>query len=167
MGCANGQSWYAMPFRIKPDLGKVSKNVEKPPNSESCDVFHERVARLYLANQTRELHPEPATLSFDAGSLPGKANVLARKPAADDIHVHGSNSLCIKASHIFIARNARPVLAKDGLAIRVNLAEGDGTESSGTLKPEAEPADAGEEVEDTEHVTPSCPALREAALRKT
>ncbi len=27
---ANGGSWYAMPFSIKPDLGQVSKNLSKP-----------------------------------------------------------------------------------------------------------------------------------------
>jgi hypothetical protein len=41
----NGGSWYAMPFRIIPELGQVSDNSVKPPSKECCDVLHDDVAR--------------------------------------------------------------------------------------------------------------------------
>lgn len=38
---------------------------------------------------------------------------------------------------------------KHGAAMTVDLAEGDGTETSGSFEPEAKAADSAEEIEDT------------------
>jgi len=40
----NGGSRYAMPDRIEPERGQVSKNDSETPKSESIDVFHDRVS---------------------------------------------------------------------------------------------------------------------------
>jgi hypothetical protein len=40
----NGGSWYAVPFRIKPERGQVSENSLKAPSKQSCDVLHDDVA---------------------------------------------------------------------------------------------------------------------------
>jgi hypothetical protein len=48
----NGGSWYAVPFRIKPERGQVSENSLNSPSKQSCDVLHDDVARSYFANKT-------------------------------------------------------------------------------------------------------------------
>jgi hypothetical protein len=53
----NGGSWYAVPFRIKPERGQVSENSLKAPSKQSCDVLHDDVARSYLANNSGVLRP--------------------------------------------------------------------------------------------------------------
>lgn len=41
---ANGGSWYAMPLRIKPERGQVSKNAVQPSTKQRCDVLHDDVS---------------------------------------------------------------------------------------------------------------------------
>ena len=57
----NVGSWNAVPFRVIPDLGQVSEYSSKPSSpvatNEVCDVFHDCVSRLYLANKTGKLGP--------------------------------------------------------------------------------------------------------------
>jgi len=53
----NGGSWYAVPFRIKPERGQVSENTLKSPSKQSCDVLHDDVAGSYLANNSGVLRP--------------------------------------------------------------------------------------------------------------
>jgi len=76
-------------------------------------------------------------------------NILAWEPAADDIH---GNAICPEAigsenCDIVVAGDAGPVLGEDAAAVGIDLAEGDGSHS-GSLEPEAEPADPAEEIED-------------------
>ena len=42
---ANGTSWYAVPFRVIPARGQVSKNTAQPSTKQRCDVLHEDEAR--------------------------------------------------------------------------------------------------------------------------
>jgi len=63
-----------------------------------------------------------------------------------------NNSVCgkssgSKGSHVVVAGDIGPVLGEDGAAIRIDLAECDGSQP-GSFKPEREAADAAEEVED-------------------
>jgi hypothetical protein len=55
---ADGGSWDAIPARIVPARGQVSENLSEPSRSESWRVFHEDVARSYLANHSSHLSPE-------------------------------------------------------------------------------------------------------------
>ena len=74
------------PARIVPQRGQVPENSAKPPNSEHWRVLHEHVSRSYLTHDAGHFSPEPRPFSFDAGSLSGTGDVLARESARDDIH---------------------------------------------------------------------------------
>ena len=83
--CTNGGSRYAVPLRIVPERGQVSENVSKPPSKQSCDVFHDNVARSYLANKPGIFAPETGSFAGQSGTVPGVTDVLAGEPAAYDI----------------------------------------------------------------------------------
>lgn len=53
----NGGSWYAVPFRIKPERGQLSENNVQPSTKQACDVLHDDVSRLYLANNSGVFEP--------------------------------------------------------------------------------------------------------------
>jgi hypothetical protein len=89
---AKGRSGKAVPLRVIPERGQVSKHSPESSSKESCDVLHDDVAGSKLANESRILCPKTRTVSVDPGSLSGEADVLAGEPAAEDIdvwHRHG------------------------------------------------------------------------------
>ena len=45
-------SRYTAPFRVIPHRGQISENGSKPPNIESCDVFHDDESRSKLAHDS-------------------------------------------------------------------------------------------------------------------
>jgi hypothetical protein len=148
---ANVGSWYAMPLRVIPERGQVSKNASKPPAAVSrkdcCDVLHDRVGRSNIPNESSILRPEAAPISLDSFSAPvdaGNADVLARESTADNVAFDVA-----KGSDIIEAGHVGPALLEDGTAVGLDLAEGDGAESPGAFEPEAESADAAEQVEDS------------------
>ena len=53
----NGGSWYAVPFRIKPERGQVSEYRVQPSTKQRCNVLHDAEARSKLANKTGEFPP--------------------------------------------------------------------------------------------------------------
>jgi len=53
----NGGSRYNVPFRIKPERGKVCENGGESSKSECADVFHECEARSYTAHNSSEFTP--------------------------------------------------------------------------------------------------------------
>lgn len=160
----NGCRWYALPFRIKPDLGQRPKDGGKP-TQQVWAVFHDDEAGSYFANEARILEPKPAALTLKSCTAAGRRKVLAREPTADDINGNsiGSKSLCGKFSHVAVARDAGPVLGEDFAGELFDFAERDGfkaivwaTFMSGALQPKAKAADAREKIEDAElgHLTP-------------
>jgi hypothetical protein len=76
------------------------------------------------------------------------ADVLAWEASANEVCVSWSSG---ERSDVSMARDIWPVGSKDLLAVRLALAEGNGTHPS-SLKSEAESADARKEVEDTHHL---------------
>jgi hypothetical protein len=76
-----------MPRRVVPDRGQVPEYSIEPPGPERRDVFHDRVGRSYLANETVELPPEPGAFAVEPEALAGRADVLTGKPAGDDFNV--------------------------------------------------------------------------------
>ena len=56
-------------------------------SKESCDVFHDHVARLKLANEPRKLPPQPRARASEAFTIACKADVLARESAAENVDV--------------------------------------------------------------------------------
>ena len=97
-GLQHGQR-PALPPRIKPHRGQVSKDCSKSSNSEHWAVFHEYESRFHFANDPEHFTPKPGAFASQSQSFPGHANVLARKPAADDIDA-AFPSLSIKGSHV-------------------------------------------------------------------
>lgn len=75
---ASCSRWYAIPFRIEPALGQVSKNGSEPPPSEGGHVFHQDPSGLKLANEPPEFTPEARLRAREPRAFPGVAEVLAR-----------------------------------------------------------------------------------------
>lgn len=74
------------PSRIIPQLGQVSENTSKPSRSEHWRVLHEDEARSNFTDDSGHLHPHPASLALDSGSLAGGADVLTGKPARNHVN---------------------------------------------------------------------------------
>jgi hypothetical protein len=99
MGSANAGSWYAMPFRIEPDLGQITEYSPEPSSiissKEIWDVFHDCVSGSNFANKTGKLAPE--SRSGGVGSFwgephtPCRTDILAREASGNDID--SSNSI--------------------------------------------------------------------------
>ena len=87
------------PLRIEPHLGQVSEYTSEPPRSESWGVLHERVSRSNLANDSSELHPEPASLSVKTFAFTGDGDVLARKSSRNHVNT-ASPLVSVKGTHI-------------------------------------------------------------------
>jgi hypothetical protein len=118
------------PFRVVPQRGQVPENSTKPPNSEHWRVLHERESWSYLANDASELRPQAASLSVDACSFAGCADVLAGEPAADDVNV-SSPWVAVEGLHVIPDREAWQVPVslpgeQDGSAVGINLNSADG-----------------------------------------
>jgi hypothetical protein len=74
-------------------------------------------------------------------------------PRSASVAFGEAQSGCGKLSDISVNRDIWPVLSEHGLAIGIDLAEGDGSHS-GSFEAEAEAADSAEKVEDI-HKTPA------------
>jgi hypothetical protein len=115
-----GRSRKAVPLRVIPERGQVSENALKAPSKQSCDVLHEHVARSKLANHTGVLAPKTRARPVDPGAPAGDADVLAREPSAQDVDPFDCS--CPDVPDIRHAKHVRPVLRKNSLAERVDLA---------------------------------------------
>jgi hypothetical protein len=138
-----------VPFRVIPERRYLPENLIQSARAKDADVFDD-------GPRWPTLLDEPAVLAPEAGTFPGKpctwsskADVLAGEASSDN--VNWPNVEGVEFAHVLEAVDTGPVLSQDSSAIRLDLAEGDGAESPGAFKPEAESADAGKEVEDTEH----------------
>jgi hypothetical protein len=147
VGRAHVGSSYATPLRVIPEGGQVCENDIHPPSKESCDVLHENVSGSYFANDTGVLRPKTRAGATDPGSLSGLADVLAGEPAAED--VDGGDGGRGNSPDIPHAKHVRPVLLKNSLAERVDLALPHAAHTC-ALEAEVEPADPGEEASERE-----------------
>jgi len=128
---ADGGSWDAIPSRIVPARGQVSENLSEPSRRESWRVFHEDVARSYLANHSRHLSPEPgAEPEIHPESAASHADVLAGEAAGDDVDVASPGS-CVKSLNVIPDGEAlEPPVSLSGeengasVAIKLNSADG-------------------------------------------
>jgi hypothetical protein len=148
----HGVTANTIPFRIIPELGKVTEHSLKSSANKSPDVFNEDEARSKLANEAPIFRPKAASFAFDADALPGLADVLAGEAAADCVNGNSiaGQSLGGKLSHVMIAGNLRPMLRQHAPAERVNLAERDSLKSARALQSKIEAADAREQREDAQ-----------------
>jgi hypothetical protein len=82
----NGESRYAVPLRIKPDLGKVSEYLVQPSSKQRCDVLHDDVAGSNLANNSGVLGPETRASALNSCALACDGDILAGESAADEVN---------------------------------------------------------------------------------
>jgi hypothetical protein len=94
------------PSRIKPHLGQVSEYTSESSSNECWRVFHEDVARSYLANDAGHFHPESAALAVDPGTASGDADVLAGKAARHHVN-NASPRPSVKGSDVIPNRERR------------------------------------------------------------
>jgi len=83
---ANGGRGEQIPFRIEPDVGKVTEDSGKSsePN-KSGDVFQQHETRSHLADDLEALGPEPV-LAVNSGPPPRGREVGAGEAGSNDIH---------------------------------------------------------------------------------
>lgn len=74
------------PLRIEPCFGKVSEDDAESPFVEERNVLHEDVARSHLANNARDVRPEPP-LVLEAALFSRGAEGLAGEARSDDVHL--------------------------------------------------------------------------------
>lgn len=144
----NGRRRDAIPFRVVPALGQASENSAHPPTKQRCNVFHDDVFRSYSANDSEHVEPQPAAVAFNARASAGVRKILAREPTTNNV---GSSAprFAVKRFDVVMYRHLRPMLPQHGPAVRFDLAEANGRHP-GPLKAEAETADAGEQVENSQ-----------------
>ena len=111
--------------RTIPQRGKVPEYSVKPPRSEHWAVLHEREPGLYLANDPGHFGPQSASFSVKSVSLSGNADVLTRKPSADDVNVSPPRST-VEGCNVIEnweprKHTVRLPLGKDLLAIVIDL----------------------------------------------
>jgi len=80
---SHGGSRYSEPFRIEPEVGKITEDVSKSSINDAWDIFKIDEAGSYLANNSGELGPEPPFVLF-AFPFTGDADGLARRSAGHD-----------------------------------------------------------------------------------
>ena len=95
-----------------------------------------------------EFGPQSTTLTIDARSLSGVADVLAREPPADE--VNGFEVVFSDFSHIFVSLHMGPVFFKYLAAERVNL-DLPRTLHSGAFEAKVESADSRKERAKRQH----------------
>lgn len=147
-----GRRRYALPLRIVPDGGQVPENLPKGGPSIGREypryVLHEDVSGSKIANDAGELRPEPSVV-LPRLPLPRRGDGLAREPAGDE--VHRSELRAPETTDIPEPRHVRPMSSKNCLTVRVDL-DLPSAPPSGPLKPEINPADAGEEAPESRPV---------------
>lgn len=161
-------SRYAMPFSIIPERGQVSENVSEPSTKQSCDVLHDDELGSYLANESGELRPEPASFASKTLARARQTDVLAREAANDAIRFDSvmSERFGRQSANISVAGDVGPVLGEDAAGELFDFAEGDGLETACAFEAKAKPSYAGKQVEDAQlaHATAPAGACAHSAL---
>jgi hypothetical protein len=106
----NGGSRYAMPFRIKPDLGQRPEYSVQSPSKQRCHVFQHNDSRSEFANQANGLKEQSASLSIQSCPESGVGNVLAGEASADN--VDPLEVVLSTLSDVAFSVDVRPMLGK-------------------------------------------------------
>jgi hypothetical protein len=106
-GAAGGSGQHS-PLRIVPDAGQVLQDRLNTEGEQAPDVLDNGVFRPVLSDDPSVLMPQstPRPL-LDAGVLAGAADVLAGKPAAQNVNTRKVRAP--DAAYISIYMYARPV----------------------------------------------------------
>lgn len=79
-----------MPLRIEPERSELPENRFQSARTKGADVFEEEIRRRAtfvdeFADESDDFKEKPGSLSGESGAFSGKADVLTREAAADDI----------------------------------------------------------------------------------
>lgn len=144
-----------MPLRVIPDRSERPEHLVQSSRAKGADVFDEGELRPDFVDEPVVLKPKARSLSAQTGLFAGGADVLAREAAADDVDRFDAGelkSISAEVSHVGELIDVGPVLSQDPASCLIELAERNGAEVSGALKPETEAADSAEKVEDSKGV---------------
>jgi hypothetical protein len=142
--CANTGCGYAVPLRVIPERGQVPENGSDASPEKRGDILHDDVAGAKLANETGVLDPEAAALTREPRAFASNGDILAGEAAANNVNC--SDIRALQLSNVTMDGDMRPVLCQHAARVFFNLAERDRGHSR-ALKPEAESANAAEEVQ--------------------
>jgi|SRR6185312_14394069 len=112
--------------------------------SEHRRVLNNNPRRKALVDKALEFEPEAGPASVKSGSAPCCGDILTGESAGEEINVSDSppaKSVNCECSNVVMDRCFRPVLAQNGLRIRLNFAECDRLET-GPVRGQSEAADA-------------------------
>jgi hypothetical protein len=126
---------------------QVSEHIVECQRDDPSNVFANDPIGSCECNDLAHCRPEVAVVLLRF-LLPGDTERLAGKTTTDEIDSsEPTQSICVNVADVLEAGDVWPVLAEDGTAELVSLAEGDGAHSS-SFESERNSADAAEEVED-------------------
>jgi hypothetical protein len=94
------------PAAVIPEHGQITEHSSESPSKERWAVFHEDVAGLNLANDTRHVGPHAASLSVNSGAFAGHADVLAGKASRNDVNTAAPWS-AVKGANVIPNREGR------------------------------------------------------------
>lgn len=137
--------WKARPLRVVPDVGQVSKNGSKCPQSmllvvvsqtpragfhiassvsaeQASDILNHDQSGALCLDHSAELGPQPRPSAvFHPAATAGEGNVLTWEPARDDINPPDLRE--VDLADITQVRDIRPVMLEDLRRCRFELAE--------------------------------------------
>lgn len=116
----SGGSRYAMPLRIKPDLGQRPENNVQPPSKQRCHVLQHNDSRSELSNHANGLEKQSASLTRKSCPKSGVGNILAGEAAADDIDSPFAFGWW-KGSNVVPSSGVGPMLGENSLAVFVDF----------------------------------------------
>lgn len=135
---------------------QVSEHIVECQRDDASNVFAKNPSGSRECNDFAHRRPEVAVILVRA-LLSGVAEGLTGEAAADEIDAsEPTQSSCIELANVVEDGDVGPVLAQDGAAEGIALAEGDGAHSN-ALEPETESADPAEEIKDI-HCAPCATA---------
>jgi hypothetical protein len=135
-----------VPLRVIPERSELAEHLIQSARAKGADVLDDRVRGRHSSMRRRYSLQSPDRSPASPAPLPAVLMSWQGNPPA--ITSTGPTSKACRSRTSLEAGHVRPVLAEHGAAVGVDFAEGDGSHP-GSLEPETESADAGEEVEDT------------------
>ena len=123
---------------------QVGEHLVRAPASEARNVLSHHPTRSALGDHARHMGPQARTRAGQPGGPPGKADVLARKAAADDV---GAGNLVSaqpgggEGSDVVVEWDVGPVAAENDAGEAVRFAKRD-CAHPGPVQAEADSANA-------------------------
>jgi hypothetical protein len=115
----NGGSRYAIPFRVKPDLGQRPKNSVQPSSKQRCHVLQHNNSRLQFSNQANGFEKQSRSFAIKSCPKSGVGNILTGESSANNVD---SFKVVLSAfSNVSFSMDAWPVLGEHSVGVVVNL----------------------------------------------